>query len=223
MHNLLFVTVGVSAIRDWIIDDPKKSDLRDLLKQMKRDPLSSNWSVARMDLIQWHRSRWAMFALDAPELIGHTSAELLTTAKILHQLSVLSPSIDVDTIVLLASTTPEGQLAAEVNKEVMESSEYRVTARKPRVVVESIPAPSSQSVETLSDCILEAVSKHRESEHDRVIFNITAGFGGVNTLIGMQAVYYGYRLCYQHKTMQQPVYIGQNLKAYTSPEPWIIS
>jgi hypothetical protein len=78
-------------------------------------------------------------------------------------------------------------------------------------------------VETLSGCILEAVNKHRQSENDRVIFNVTAGFGGVNVLIGMQAVHYGYRLCYEHETMRQPVYIGQNLRAYTSPEPWIIS
>jgi putative CRISPR-associated protein (TIGR02619 family) len=223
MQNLLFVTVGVSAIRDRMIDDPAEDKLRELLKRLKSaDP--ADWPEARPGLIKWHRSRWAeRTSVDDGRLVLRTSAELLTTAKILRQLYELSPACDVARVILLASNTPDGQFAAEVNREVMQSPEYAPVKPMPAVAIELIPAPSSQSVETLSDCILKAVNRHRDSENDRVIFNITGGFGGVNTLIGMQAVHYGYRLCYQHQTMQQPVYIGQNLRAYTSPEPWIIS
>ena len=153
----------------------------------------------------------------------HTSAELLTTAKILRRFKSSRPPIEIARIVLLASETPAGQFAAEVTREVMGCAEYRPVTPVPPVTIEPIPAPTSEGVmETLSDRILEAVNRHRGPETGSIFFNITAGFGAVSTLIGMQSIHYGYRLCYQHESMKQPVYIAQNLRAYTYP-PWDIN
>src|SRR5258708_38866688 len=169
MKNLLFVTVGISGINEKMIEaeDEGNADLRTSLTKLRKSSVDAEFDAAVAPLCQWHRSRWRMAKSLDDECLGrHTSSELLVTAKILDQLYALSPAIDIGKIILLASNTPAGQLAAQVDREVMLSEDYAPVRPKPKfaVDIERIPAPSSGTVETLADRILEAVNKHRESD-----------------------------------------------------------
>jgi putative CRISPR-associated protein (TIGR02619 family) len=230
--NLLFVTVGVSALDAARRTQPgpfadKVKALADQVVAFKRDKTPQKEQLGEAvfnPLLKLHLTFWLdhQQSWDDPEVWRQTSAELITTATLLRQLKD-KVNIVIDHTVLLVSETVEGKLAGQLVEAVMLSNEYPYRFSKGALDVLPIPGMASGgAVEQLPDALLRAVDKHRDSERDRVIFNVTAGYGGTSTLIGMLAVKHGFRIYYQHDSMKEPIFISQSLKIGHSAATWMI-
>jgi putative CRISPR-associated protein (TIGR02619 family) len=234
MKNLLFVTVGVSALeapgRIRRADRTRGSDLDPLIdsieefRKEKGDAKAAKGDALFDPLLSVHLKFWGQPKIPwgDPGAGRRTSAELMTTAVLLRNLA--QTQLRVDRIILLVPKTPEGELASRVAQKVMESHEYRSHCGAPEVRTRSIPGiAEKEAMERLPDALLCAVAENRESEADRIIFNATAGYGATLIVVGMLALRYGFRMYYQHESMASPIFISQNLNIGWSPSTWILS
>jgi putative CRISPR-associated protein (TIGR02619 family) len=233
MRNLLFVTVGTSALdaprRIRSSDLSRKAELEDLAQKIqefrddkRRDKAADGLLLG--SLLELHRNFWAQPEVpwEDTKQIRETSAELLTTAVLLRKLAH-DAGLVVHKIILLIPDNPEAKLAGEVVKAVMESREYRVHCQAPPVVTRTVPdIDAKEAVEALPSALLSAVSENRDFETDRIIFNATAGYGAMLILIGMLALRYGFRVYYQHEKMPSPMFISQNIHIGWDARTWIL-
>jgi putative CRISPR-associated protein (TIGR02619 family) len=235
MRNLLFVTVGVSAL-----DAPRRirgaaptraADLKALsqsVQDFKGDGTgakAAKGSALFDPLLALHLEFWgqATVALGEADPERRTAAELLTTAVLLRQLADKA-SLTMDRVILLVPETPEAELAGRVVKTVMESNQYKGHCHVPEIRVRPIPGVADdEAARRLPDAVLCAVEENRDSETDRIIFNATAGFSATLILVGMLALRYGFRVYCQHDSRSSPMYISQNLNIGWSPTIWTLS
>ena len=226
MRNLVFVTVGTSALDAAgrrRSGPPELVQLGERVREFKRNPTDEEAWKFHDPLFGLHCEYWKGHARwDDPGAWRETSAELITTATLLRKLKE-ETALRVDRVILLVTKTPDGGLAGALVKAVMGSDAYRRHVDVPEVIVRHISGiTAAGSVEHLPDELLQAVNEQRDSEIDRVVFNVTAGFGGTGVLIGMLAVRHGFRIYYQHESMKSPIFIAQNLRIGRSPEVWMI-
>jgi putative CRISPR-associated protein (TIGR02619 family) len=233
MRNLLFVTVGTSALdaprRIRSSDLSRKGELEDLARKVKgfRDDKGPDKTADGLlsPLLELHRGFWARTEIpwEDKEQIRETSAELLTTAVLLRNLAH-DAELVVHKIILLVPDNPEAKLAGEIVKAVMESREYRAHCQAPPVVTRTLPdIDEKEAMQALPSALLSAVSENRDAETDRIIFNATAGYGAMLILIGMLALRYGFRVYYQHEKMKSPMFISQNIHIGWDARTWILS
>jgi putative CRISPR-associated protein (TIGR02619 family) len=235
MRNLLFVTVGVSALdaprRILDLDPSRRTDLAPLAQSVRefREDRSAakagtgNGLFDPLRALQLEFWRQAGIPWDDAKRGRQTSAELLTTAVLLRQLSQ-DTNLTAERIILLIPETTEAKLAGRIVKAVMESPEYRSHCPAPEIRARPIPGiADEETMRRLPDELLCAVEENRRSEGDRIIFNATAGYGATLILIGMLALRYGFRIYYQHETMKSPMFISQTLNIGWSPRTWILS
>jgi putative CRISPR-associated protein (TIGR02619 family) len=234
MRNLLFVTVGTSALdapRRILTSEPsRKAEVEDLARRVREfkggkgsdkdaaDPLFS--PLLELQLGFWARPE---ISWEDTEQIRETSAELLTTAVLLRKLAH-DADLLVHKIILLIPDNPEAKLAGEVVKAVMESREYKAHSQAPQVVTRTLPdIKEKEAMQALPSALLSAVSENRDLETDRIMFNATAGYGAMLILIGMLALRYGFRVYYQHEKMPSPMFISQNIHIGWDARTWILS
>jgi putative CRISPR-associated protein (TIGR02619 family) len=243
MKNLLFVTVGTSALdaagrmrddlakgSDCAVDRARLGELETLaasVRDYKNDRTASQSEKGERifaPLLALHRAFWVRERpLANPKMSRETSAELFTTAALLDELNGGVPPLAMDRIVLLIPGTPEGKLAGRIVQEIMELPEYQDRRGQPRVTRHETPDISQKgAIESLPDEILKTVALHRGPENNRVFFNATAGFGVTGILIGMLAARHGYRVYYQQERMDKPFFISPNLNIDRTPGTWIL-
>jgi putative CRISPR-associated protein (TIGR02619 family) len=235
MKNLLFVTVGVSAL-----DAPRRIPDFEPSRRGELEPLAQKVRAFRSDsgsakteagkqlfdpLLKLHLRFWAppVVPWEDAKRCRETSAELITTAILLRKLAD-DTNLRADRIILLIPETPEAELSGRLIKATMESQEYRGHCSPPEVHTRSVPGIAQrEAIERLPDALLCAVEENRQTETDRIIFNATAGYGATLILVGMLALRYGFRIYYQHETMTSPIFISQNLNIGWDARTWVLS
>jgi putative CRISPR-associated protein (TIGR02619 family) len=220
MKRVLFVTVGTTAItaqdlwRNIPHDVNLKRDIArfdgasDAAKEQISTPLKPR-------LIDAHRAFWQRMhaAAPRPEHYYSTSAELVTTLGLLGSredavADLFRRNKCDDTLVLLASNTPEGELAAWVNAEVLHNRLFGdvcacagVVRNCSRLVVEVVRGMElATGFGTLLNGLFEKVRTH---EGAQAAFNITGGYKGVIPYITWLAsgMFAGAPMYYQHEKM----------------------
>jgi putative CRISPR-associated protein (TIGR02619 family) len=223
--SLLFVTVGMSSVRNEKIGAVGDMDNSDLLAEVRRCFPAPGRSPAdraglRDRLVEAHKRYWDMPReyITNPDNYRQTSAELISTYQMFTLLAERYPGRTIDRIVLLASATSDGRFAADVVLGVMQSEKYSIPVAKDRIGVYVIPGLDKEFVD-LSEAIPAMVREHRpDPAKDLVHFNVTGGFKGTGVVIGMLAADYGFALFYQHESLHIPIFINPKGRMSRRPE-----
>jgi len=220
--NLLFVTVGTSALDNPEVGQaPDRRDNKTLRGDLDRyrrsaDKSLERWSKLLGDVVQAHKRYWeqAQFYILNWENRKQTSAELTSTMSLLRDATEhgFRPP---DKLVLLASDTEEGELAAKVNEAVFRTLHPWMTFAVSRVKNLNVKfADFTRSIEGL-------VNEHQESGADRVVFNVTGGYKGAIPCITALARDKGWLLYCQHEDAGYGVYLQfEDGKLRSEPKPF---
>ena len=215
MKHPLFVTVGTTALTNAGIGSKNgrpNSAIREHLARFLGDPEkpARGYGPHRRlaeDLIEAHVQAWRK-----PELLRNrkryrtTSAELLST-----YLGATASDFPLDGIVLLCSDTPTGKFAAEINREVMLTLEYRRALRPEmdflEVQVGVIPGLDAKAA-NFSSAVREVVTGWAPAV-EKVRINITGGYKSLAATLGIVAAQdERYRLYYLHESLDVLVYLN---------------
>jgi len=210
--NVLFVTVGTSTLTNARIGKcPNNRDNSRLRKASENyladvDKVPTRWDSLRRELIAAHLNYWEQARPYVREKRNYleTSAELISTYRLFDYLREDNPNLAFDRLVLLESATPEGQFSASVVKAVMESEKYDVPVAKEDIDVAEIPGLDKQFVElfTVVPTLVRDLSAGGSA-----YFNVTGGYKGVATVIGMLAKAKFYQVYYQHEREHFPMFL----------------
>ena len=220
MNNLLFVTVGTSAIHNELLgtlDGRDNQALRDAALRYLDDPDKPTEDMGRYgslfgDLCHANLEFWRNDFETVRKWIQErryfraTSAELLST-YILRRESKL----EFKRVVLLASDTPDGLMAARINQSVMHSSEFQEKVQWSLTSVDCKTVPGLDKglgswFEEIPKVVAEA---GRDQERYRV--NITGGYKGIALAFGYLAREESkppYSLYYLHESLSEPMFIN---------------
>lgn len=223
--SLLFVTVGMSSVRNEKIGAVGDLDNSDLVTEVRRcftGPGTSpeEWAGLRGRLVEAHRRYWDMPReyVTNPGNYRQTSAELISTYQMFALLAERYPGRSIDRIVLLASATPGGHFAGEVVLGAMQSEKYSIPVAKEHIGMDAIPGLDKEFVD-LSEAVPAMVRKYRpDPAKDLVHFNVTGGFKGTGIVIGMLAAEHGFALFYQHESLHIPIFINPKGRMSRRPE-----
>lgn len=203
MSIVIFATVGTSAIYNeglglmW--SDRQRNKLRNEVLRYREDVLKKpeSWTVLFEDVVRAHKAFWSM-----PEPytrhednIHQTSAELVSTMSILLDASILRGRT-AERIVFLASDTPEGRFAAEINAEV-----FRSQRKDLDVMVRTVTGLDHKFIQ-VTEALLDIVMQCRGSGTRNVLFNITGGYKGAVPSMTALAIDKDWELYYQHESCE---------------------
>jgi len=221
--NLLFVTVGTSAIENQEVGQaPDRQDNKLLLAEIVRYNRSTSrtrerWPKLFSDLVEAHKRYWD--GMDGsytfnPDNRKQTSAELSSTMALLHDFKAkgIQPP---DKLVLLASDTEEGEFAAQVNEATFRALLPWISLAVTRV------KNLDERFSDFSQSIGQSVNEYRESGADNVVFNITGGYKGAIPAITALAISGGWTLYYQHERSGDGAYLRvEGAGLHTEPRPF---
>ena len=192
MSELLFVTVGTTAIRNEKIGD---GDLTDIARQYLSKPKREKAAFARIHnlerkLVWAHANFWKEMEEGSPtsDDFDRTSAELTSTRALLRQFPSLT------TVVFLGSNTEEGELATNINHAVLEQ-----TWNRGHVLKKIIPG-LEKSFTRVTPALKQILEHYQAHEAHRVSFNVTGGFKGVIPSVTYLATLHpGWAIYYQYQ------------------------
>ena len=208
MNAIVFATVGTSALTNRKIGDVVGKEHGGSLRNAASDYLDAEvgrrahlarLSNLQQDLVESHAAYCRQefrICLDPKQFSG-SAAELTSMPGLLAAIEERGERLV--RVVLIASGTPEGQLAAEVIRSVLMQPECFQLAPA-TVEVERVIGLD----ETFRDQyarLQEVVSRQIEQAGapERVYLNLTGGFKGTVPFLTMIAREQGYALYYQHE------------------------
>ncbi len=220
MKRVLFVTVGTSAIfAEDLRDTTETGNLKKRVDRLRKPASSAEkdrlLGELRPDLIGSHIGTWEKLADRPPCTADYylTSAELVSTMGLLRSRDELVKDFFArdrsdDKLVLLASNTPEGELAADVNAEVLHARLLGQQCKCDGAVknCERISVKAVRGLESMSgfgkvqEGLLETVTPFKGAQAG---FNITGGYKGLIPYVTWLTlgVFEGAPLYYQHESM----------------------
>ena len=223
MSRVLFVTVGTSAITA----EGLGVNVGGFLNLTEEEKLERSGAL-RPKLTEAHLTFWRHLPERQPQVLHYrdTSAELVTTLGLMGSAEVEPDFFKTEgnKIVLLASNTAEGELAAHVNADVLhemllgskcDCAGVLRTCR--RVLVEVIRGMEpAKHFENLLDGLTEKV---RPYEGAKAAFNVTGGFKGVIPYITWLTFqkFKGAPMYYQHEKMS--TFMRIVFSSGANPEP----
>lgn len=236
--GVLVVTVGTSALTARRLGDPisgsvDESQAAAELRRSIQDYLGNLQAggAAETDLFEEilnaHRSLWesirfapSRLVSSAPPIgdrIDTTSAEMTSTYFLRLTGAVPDGFLGRNwRVVLLASSTPEGQLAARLNARLIHdyllrprcecTSTNKAACNKGRVVVVTVQGLDERGFTgSVSQNLLDALDASRA---EQVICNITGGFKGTIPIVTVWASRHAFPLFYQHERAKECVRIA---------------
>lgn len=242
-EGVLFVTVGTSALTARRLGETNeesfegsKNDvfLRDKVQNYLKDVHGRGTGEADLlsEVVKAHRNIWKSVGSVPNRLIPRgpsigdqierTSAEMTSTYFLSLTGEVPEGFLGKSwKVILLASSTPEGHLAARINARLFHdfllSQPCRCTFADPvgcasgRVMVVRVPGLDEKGFTgSISQNLLEILDVNR-SKH--VICNITGGFKGTIPIIAVWAFRHGYPLFYQHERARECVKISFDVRS----------
>jgi len=218
----LFVTVGTSAIHNNRIGlaGPRTNEaLLQAVAEFDADATKVKWEKGPYwrlfdQLFEAHIQAWRNppdFFLDRSDVLSQrnyrtTSAELLSTYLMARTVPHLR---DTSRVVLLASDTPAGIFAAELNRVVMQSDEYRARMgwANYQVRLEVVTDLDGKVTNSFREVRSLIASCAKEAGGGQVRINVTGGFKGFVATLGILAGKENYNLYYMHESLLQPFFI----------------
>ena len=211
MNQPFFVTVGTTALTNEGIgsaDGSPNSILQDRVNSFLGDPVKPalGYGAHRRlaeELIRSHVIAWQTPGrFEDRKRYRTTSAELLST-----YLATRAPGFELDGIVLLCSETEEGRFAAEINRDVMRTSEYRRALRPDLdflevqvAVIYGLDANTADFTEVTRETVKAWLPAAKDV---KVRVNITGGYKSLAATFGIVAVLDSrYRLFYMHESTE---------------------
>jgi putative CRISPR-associated protein (TIGR02619 family) len=212
MNAIIFATVGTSALRNPGIGDvvgrEKGAQLRsDVMTCLARPPELRDRCAAELDLEQrlteahvaYFRQKFSV-CLD-PRNYPMSAAELTSMPALLEAIKGRGETLQL--LVLLASDTPEGKLAARVIQHVLTTPACFQLAP---AAIEVVPVPGlnetfQNQFERLSSALGKQVCHVAPPRH--VYINLTGGFKGTVPFLTQIAWNGGFALYYQHEAQSK--------------------
>jgi len=189
MSELLFVTVGTTAIRNPKIGDTHLSQIAQHYLKAP-DERFAQLHELEQKLVAAHSDFWRNLKGReiSPDDFDRTSAELTSTMRLTQQQQSIT------SIILLGSETTEGKLATAVNHAVLS----RIW--KGGQVFENIVPGLEKRFTKVTPSIEKILEGRGASSASRVHFNITGGFKGVIPSITYLAMQHqGWSVFYQYE------------------------
>jgi len=212
MSHVLIVTVGTTAL--WateLVNNLPGSDGRyklasalDAYRAAEDDETRAyfaNRDQLRPNLLEAHAEFWKK----KPELFRKchkTSAEMMSCKLVLSKLKFLP-----DRVLLLASHTHEGQMAAEINEELMHCYLFKPPASISCERVDDLNT-TNDDFSGLFGTLAQILSRY-DKKSDNLVFNVTGGFKGLIPPLTWLAEHQfpGAPLFYLHEEMTSAVSI----------------
>lgn len=218
-HNLLFVTVGTSAITNELLgtlNGKDNSALREAVQDYESDATKLNGQMGRYgglfsDLVRANREFWQTDPgvlkrwIAEKRFFRATSAELLSTYLLCKKREFFG-----EHLVLLASDTPEGWLAARVNQSVFHSIEYQERLGfRPLARIETVAGLDKEPAAWFDEIGQVITNEGRGQAFYRV--NLTGGYKSVALALGYHAARNPgnpkYHLYYLHESLNVPLFL----------------
>jgi putative CRISPR-associated protein (TIGR02619 family) len=240
--GVLFITVGTSALTARKLGEgigtfaSGASSGEKLRQDIARYLSSQSKALDESDLfkriVQAHQVVWKGTqpktghlipdGLSIGDQIDRTSAEMTSTYFLRMTNAVSEGFLGRNwRVILLASSTPEGQFAAHVNACLLHdfllpspcncTCDLSETCKKNRVEVKIVPGLDAKNFNgNTSQNLLDLLDINRA---EQVICNITGGFKGTIPIISVWASRHGYPLFYQHEKARECVRIAFDAKS----------
>jgi putative CRISPR-associated protein (TIGR02619 family) len=210
--NVLFVTVGTSTLTNSRVGKcPNNRDNSSLRKASENyladtEKIPSRWDSLSKELIEAHLRYWEQPGpyIRNKDNYLETSAELISTYRLFDYLKEDNPNLLFEKVILLESATKEGQFSAGVVKAAMKSDRYEIPVAKQNIDVKTIPGLDKKFVE-LFTVVPELVRE--VTAGGSAYFNVTGGYKGVATVVGMLAKAKFYQVYYQHEREHFPMFL----------------
>jgi putative CRISPR-associated protein (TIGR02619 family) len=214
---LLFVTCGTSALTNLVgeNDSPEATALGAAISKYlspacrdKESYATRHFLLERVVAAHTATLRCPHWAND-PLFNRRTPAELISTFSLAKDLSEEEEKESAAELVLIASDTPEGELAASVNSLLLAKEPLSDLVPKP--ITKKISGWDNRFVNITPklDLIVTETKQLLETRLRKsffVYFNITGGFKGAIPSITALAMMQGWHLYYQHETLQGSTY-----------------